>query len=1090
MEGILQYPQITAIHKSDTIAIKKSGIVENKKSDTIEIKKNLQVLTVKQQLINWIIQYNKPLYFSDSNILISFCSQDNFEILEKRNGSQCLINIISKEKENENEFIQFHAYDSMIFVHLKIDLFEYTQYCTNKYIFQFFNFANDWCCQKIYDNVHKKYVHSVWRKVSAQFCNSCGKNMNGCVFIDDETCLNCESNVSNIKYLNESNNVIIDPDTIVIEKNSSIIKSQNLSLDKSDDDLIEKKSSVIKSENLLFDVSESMCQTINDLCWDLKQYIEICKKKPSQNQNKWHAALPHFILDACKQKIKLNINSESLYHYHCLNNLSTIIYCENNIINYYRHEYIDSNHVIICKKNKKYLSYVIFDKNNTLNFTLPDFESNDTDEILKETFKCCHIHDPDIFCRYFHYIENIDDNRVLHRKILSNSKEILFNAYNITNSLDCTIASCDEPDELVIFKNNYSVKDDPDFYKKISSETNFYCKLFIFTENSTCTREYRFDYDFQISNKKIKYKNPELNNQFHIYQNNRLFILYFENKFINEYKKILPIRGILEFGQTKLDFYDYTMAVYHQNCQLFKLAYKSDPKIYFQDNEFPLNQNEIEKIRENNIFMTPNFPDFEKEFMHMSDLISEYAFDVKKGYKGDDPEFEFIENLLFEPLSINSSMNSGVQYNIIYNQYDDDKYYFMMGFGFFQKIKKIVVEKMEDLNIISSTKYEYDVIGTQTSNNNGDQNYIEIKIDKNKEKLIFSQIGYKACKTIDNKKCIVKLGIYPDSKVVYSARYNKYRTNKAFVLDILDMQGNNFYFKEQKAYSFIYVNDKSFSYVLHKDVEVLNFDINIDNDCSNGIHYHNEISDIKRWFNYALSDLYHVVDAGTITKGDDTYDVKKYVPIFKLELFDYHLDGKKYNNLYTSNKPIDQNEIKRNKMISYIREFLFHKNIYDSDTIEYIYDILQNKTIEPDDILNEIDIICKSDNKIINLLTNKNNCVINDILSDVTSKNEPIDDVIEFNDDVIEFNNDVIENDDDVIENDEFIFNNGNNNYIPANNNLFEFDEFVFNESDYIQDFDEKDDGNIEDLDQNSDNIIIIPKSSESEKITKRKCIN
>lgn len=98
-------------------------------------------------------------------------------------------------------------------------------------------------------------------------------------------------------------------------------------------------------------------------------------------------------------------------------------------------------------------------------------------------------------------------------------------------------------------------------------------------------------------------------------------------------------------------------------------------------------------------------------------------------------------------------------------------------------------------------------------------------------------LGYKVAQS-EHEKVIVTLEIPEDAitnmnrQDVVDVSKAKHRTNKAKVISIEDLKGNTY----NKAESYKY-NKKSLIYEVGKTVFVDDFDTNIDNLCSTGIHY-------------------------------------------------------------------------------------------------------------------------------------------------------------------------------------------------------------------------------------------------------------
>lgn len=112
--------------------------------------------------------------------------------------------------------------------------------------------------------------------------------------------------------------------------------------------------------------------------------------------------------------------------------------------------------------------------------------------------------------------------------------------------------------------------------------------------------------------------------------------------------------------------------------------------------------------------------------------------------------------------------------------------------------------------------------GTDLDGLNGFQNeYVRGKI------LTENIIGYKA----STEGYIIVLEI-PAGAIVFSINGNKYRTNKAKVIDIYDPMIVSY--KITRAHSMF---DKRFSYYIGDEFNIKDFDLQYNNECSTGIHF-------------------------------------------------------------------------------------------------------------------------------------------------------------------------------------------------------------------------------------------------------------
>ena len=111
-------------------------------------------------------------------------------------------------------------------------------------------------------------------------------------------------------------------------------------------------------------------------------------------------------------------------------------------------------------------------------------------------------------------------------------------------------------------------------------------------------------------------------------------------------------------------------------------------------------------------------------------------------------------------------------------------------------------------------------------------------------------IGYKVAQTTDEKRVIITLDIPEDTYTnmnrtdIVNKDTAKYRANKATVLSIEDENGNMY----ETATSCIHT-DKQLTYKVGETVVVEDYDTNIENVCSSGIHY---------FLNKRVAELYNL----------------------------------------------------------------------------------------------------------------------------------------------------------------------------------------------------------------------------------------
>lgn len=123
-------------------------------------------------------------------------------------------------------------------------------------------------------------------------------------------------------------------------------------------------------------------------------------------------------------------------------------------------------------------------------------------------------------------------------------------------------------------------------------------------------------------------------------------------------------------------------------------------------------------------------------------------------------------------------------------------YQYIINFGnIIDYIKSIfVTKKSEDGSLESIDQYAYDQHHQKISKFIDHSNRLSVKSLSIKE-LKNGRMGYKAGVTKDHKMCIIKLFIPNDSKVCWDMHKDKYRTDKAIVLNIIPI-----YYSKNKYY--------------------------------------------------------------------------------------------------------------------------------------------------------------------------------------------------------------------------------------------------------------------------------------------------
>lgn len=116
--------------------------------------------------------------------------------------------------------------------------------------------------------------------------------------------------------------------------------------------------------------------------------------------------------------------------------------------------------------------------------------------------------------------------------------------------------------------------------------------------------------------------------------------------------------------------------------------------------------------------------------------------------------------------------------------------------------------------------------------------------------------GYKAALTLDGKKCIIKLLIPSDSKIISSLKDTKCRTDYCIPIRIVkyDLVDDAFVLKNdfiEIAENFVYKN--KITYKINEPIRIPDFDLTNDEVCLPGVHFHVLVNEIFRWHGFEYS---------------------------------------------------------------------------------------------------------------------------------------------------------------------------------------------------------------------------------------------
>jgi hypothetical protein len=175
-----------------------------------------------------------------------------------------------------------------------------------------------------------------------------------------------------------------------------------------------------------------------------------------------------------------------------------------------------------------------------------------------------------------------------------------------------------------------------------------------------------------------------------------------------------------------------------------------------------------------------------RETHEYNDLpISRYTTPISEVLETADPDVKF-EFTYDYPIKIASVENViAMSWNI-------------NGYGFFQKIKKMIIEKREKKKLVGIMQRNYTNKGHEELTEGVDEdNTFKVKSTTKKD-IWKGTIGWKAAITENGDKCIVKLLIPKEAKVAWDPKYNKYRTSRAVTLSIKPVvKGTDDYYYKQ-----------------------------------------------------------------------------------------------------------------------------------------------------------------------------------------------------------------------------------------------------------------------------------------------------
>ena len=244
------------------------------------------------------------------------------------------------------------------------------------------------------------------------------------------------------------------------------------------------------------------------------------------------------------------------------------------------------------------------------------------------------------------------------------------------------------------------------------------------------------------------------------------------------------------------------------------------------------------KIQEN--IHTYKYYDLIKEFYDM-DLINDYEKNNIHLVREIKPIYKF--NLDYKLFFDNSIIINNLKNPTLFKQYNEQSsnvwIYQCMNrnkkenIGIIQKDDKHTITENKDIITYKNKDIELDIDPKLD---------IDVKVS-NSNLSDYSMFGYKIAKSlITNKEVIIKIGIYPTSKVATSGNHrSKMRTNYCKVLkinNIIHIDDNNLTYGSElsRAKSSVWEND--FIYTLNEDIIISNFGSNLNKVCKPGIHFY------------------------------------------------------------------------------------------------------------------------------------------------------------------------------------------------------------------------------------------------------------
>jgi len=256
-------------------------------------------------------------------------------------------------------------------------------------------------------------------------------------------------------------------------------------------------------------------------------------------------------------------------------------------------------------------------------------------------------------------------------------------------------------------------------------------------------------------------------------------------QYISSYKMVITKEQNISTFTNK-----HTKCVYKDNQVIFNgvidiNGYKIDDNTYkITDQEsrlFKINGSLSESIISTNISYNPN---------NTINTLSSIQLPNEEIIETDDPNISF---------TFNYKHNITVNFDRHENYPDIDTFGNTIG----KKISNIIVSKKKHNNkdnkddIVNITNHQFDDGHEKQNTNIDEENHLKVK-PATKQTVEHGHYGWKAAITPEGRLCVVKLLIKPDTKVVWDAKHNKYRTEQADVIWIRPVYRNNddvFYMK-------------------------------------------------------------------------------------------------------------------------------------------------------------------------------------------------------------------------------------------------------------------------------------------------------